>query len=116
MKTLLLAIVLASSGCSAALVERLSTDTYWSHTKAQEGEVHVSEHPIGIRDHFGYNKRLIVHNPLSYPIEAHISCSSIYQDDPTVHVKAHAVRYLLITGMRELDQTCFLMDYEAALQ
>jgi len=109
MKTLFLTALLVLSGCSATLQERLSTDTYWANEKTNLP--HVSEHPVGIRNHLGYLKRLIVHNPLSVGIRAFVICSSMFQADEWIHVKANAIRYLLVSGAKELDQTCFLTKY-----
>src|SRR5688572_27629457 len=100
-----------ASGCSAALQERMAVDTYWTNEKFA-ALPHVSEHSIGIRDHFGYQKRLIVHNPLPYRVKVKLTCSSIYQNDDEIEVPGNRVRYALISGMREHDQTCFLSHWE----
>jgi hypothetical protein len=115
MKTLLLCALIASSGCSAALVEKLSHDTYWSNDDKVKVP-HVSEHPVGRVDHFGVNKRLVLHNPTNDYIYMKVDCTSIYQPDLWYHVKPHSVRYALMTAPHhhEYDQTCFLMEYKLA--
>lgn len=94
-------------GCSEALILRLSTDTF----RGTETEPFVTEHPIGVRDHFGYQKRLIISNPKFTAIEAEIKCSSMFMDDPVAMVPARTDRFLLISGTRELEQTCFLTNW-----
>lgn len=113
MKTIVLALITVAtlSGCSASLIERLSTDKFWG----PEGRPTVSEHPIGADDNFGVAKRLLVHNPLPYPITAKVVCSSMFQDDPVVHVRPRSIRYVLITAPRSKEHTesCFLSSYQA---
>lgn len=110
MKTILLAMTVILAGCSPALIEKLSTDTF----SGRETIPFVNEHPIGVDNGAtGILKRLVVHNPLTTDIEAHISCSSMFMDDPTVIVRARKVRYLLISANHSQvhSQSCFLTGY-----
>lgn len=107
----LIALALLLSGCSAALVERLSSGAF----DGPEKEPFVHEHPIGVDDPFGVAKRLIVANPLPYAIDAIVECSSMFQADQFVHVGAHRERYLLITAPSSYRQSCWLTGYSASV-
>ena len=110
MKKILFVFTLFSLiGCSAALQERLSTDNF----EGAESDPYVSEHTLGIHDHFGVQKRLLIHNPLPYGIEVVVQCSSMYQSDPTVHVGARKVRFVLITApaSAEFGDSCYIVRY-----
>lgn len=95
------------SGCSAALVERLSTDIYDGDAK----EPYVEEHPLGEPSATGVLKRLMIHNPLPFPIKVKITCASIYNDDPVETVPARRTRFLMVNGTSTWRQSCFLTDY-----
>lgn len=113
MKSMLMLCFVVMTGCSAAFVERMSTDNLWEPNATAP---YISEHPVGTMDHFGYGKRLIIHNPLNYPINAKVVCSSMYQADVDGHVQARKQRFYLITASRPYGASCVLVGYEAATE
>lgn len=94
-------------GCSAALIERMSTDIYDGDAK----EPYVEEHVAGEVTRTGVLKRLFIHNPLPFPIKVKITCASIFNDDPVETVPARRTRFLFINGTSTWQQSCFLTDY-----
>ena len=111
MKFLLLSTFL--TGCSAELVERLSTDTYMGYKDAQEPtlfEVPLWRHEL--KTEMGVEEDLWINNPLPYGIDVNIECSSIFQADLTVHVKARSTRYILATRLKQnYAPSCSIVSY-----
>ena len=103
-------LMLAMTGCSQALIDKLSTESY----RGREAAPFVTEHPVGVDNgRLGILKRLIVTNPLSVDIDVNISCSSMFMDDPEMHVKAHTSKFMLISAnhSQEHSQSCWLMSF-----
>lgn len=116
MRTIFLLFVMAQlAGCivtrpdGGALIERLSTEPYYGN----EFEPFLEEYTVGAPNPFGHDKRLYINNPKPYDINAFIACSSMFQEDPIVHVPAHSRRYIVVTGA-QYRRTCFLSAYVAA--
>ena len=109
MNRIVLLATLSLAGCSAALVERTSTLSYDGDKRASRP--YVEEHVAGEPTRTGVLKRLFIHNPLTVAIEAEITCSSIFNDDPTEHVKARSTRIIFVNGGSTWKQGCFLTGY-----
>jgi hypothetical protein len=109
MKKLLLIATVLLAGCSAALIERLSTDKFIGNEK----EPFISEITVDSSGWSTITKQVRVNNPLPYAIEATVKCRSIMSDDPIVKVKARTVKFFLQTAGRQFthDQDCFITEY-----
>ena len=109
MKFLILALLL--TGCSAELVERLSTDIYMGQNNATEPSLYEMK-LLSPEPKMGVDERLYINNPLPYGINVYIECNSIYQVDQVVHVKARATRYILVTRPKQkYGPSCFIVSY-----
>ena len=109
--TLALIPLLLTNGCSATLVERLSTESY----DGNEKEPFVTEYPLNSDNSLtSITKRLLIHNPLPFAIEANLTCSSMYNDNPSVVVKAKTTKFFMIgaSHSQEHSQSCFLTNYK----
>jgi hypothetical protein len=95
MKYLMLVGLLA--GCSPALMERLSSEPY---AGAGDAPTLTEVGLLSPTGPLGVEKRLYVNNPLPVDINARISCTSAYQADQQVTVRAHKSRYVMITVPR----------------
>lgn len=109
MRNLILATLFSLSGCSAALIERTSTLSYDGEKTATKP--YVEEHVAGEPTHTGVLKRLLIHNPLPVAIQAEVTCTSMFNDDPSEHVKARSTRIIFVNGSSTWKQGCFLAGY-----
>lgn len=106
-RLLILTTLLAA--CSPALIDKMSSFPY--HDSGTEPT--TSEHPVGVPNHFGVEKRFYVHNPLDYGVEVKLSCRSMFNDDPTLYVKPHTSKFIMITGKQQAP-SCVISTYTVA--
>jgi hypothetical protein len=99
-------------GCSAAFLEYISTERF----TGKETTPFTTEHCVGdcTPSRVGITKSLAVHNPTGFEIEAFLSCSSMYQADFTMIVKAHTTKWQFVGANNSdiHDQACYLMDWK----
>jgi PBP1b-binding outer membrane lipoprotein LpoB len=110
-----LAIIAAAfmlSGCSAAFLERISTERF----TGKETEPFVTERCVDCTpSRVGITKSLALNNPKPYEIEAFISCGSMYQADLTMTVKANTTKWQFVganNNQGQFQQSCFLMEWK----
>jgi hypothetical protein len=100
------------SGCSHALVERMSTESFVGKGMAP----FKTERALfdGAATRVGLIKLLTVHNPTSSTIKAYLSCASIYQADFYVTVKAHTRKWQLVGANNGsvYGDACSLVDWQ----
>jgi hypothetical protein len=107
-KLIYLAILLG--GCSwSEFVERTSTERF----TGPETEPFAEEAPRLDNGRTGITKLLTIHNPLPFDIDAYVVCHSMWNDDPTIRVKAHTSKFLFVgaSHSQEHTQSCFLNHY-----
>jgi hypothetical protein len=100
MKNLVLMAVLILSGCSAALIDRLSTWPVDSDEK--EPSVQILYYSPGAGNMHTY--RLLVHNTLYVPIYVTLDCSTMGKE--VFILRARTTRGTLIGGMSGRPPEC----------
>ena len=117
MNRLLIGLVF-STGCSAALLERMSTERFtgketvpFTDERVVSADYNRFGQPSGP---LGITKSLAVHNPTGFEIEAFLSCGSMYQADFSMVVKAHTTKWQFIgaNNNQDRDNACTLVDWK----